>query len=555
MAADLRPHLPLDGVVYPTEAVVRRLATAADWVGATIGQVLEATAASHPDSPALLDDSGPITYGELERRSRHLAFGLLESGLQPGDRVLVQMGISSITAITLYALFRAGLVPVCAVPQYREFEMGALADISDATAHVIEPAAGGSSDLIALNRTLAATRPALRHLAVAGGEVPRGALDVVATSEGSDAPEARCSEVATPVDVAAFQLSGGTTGVPKVIPRFHGEYLSYARAWATRIRLTADDVVLWTLPITHNAGMILCLLPALLSRALLVLRSRFEVGDFLETVRRERVTVAGSIGPIAGRLLDDPRPAEADLASLRLFFTLNRAAEIEAQLGVTAMNIYGITEGLLMTSAPGAPAAARHQTVGVPVSPLDEVTVLEVGGTDPVPAGEVGELCFRGPSRLTAYYRNEAATSAALTADGYFRTGDLVRAQDVDGLTHFTFAGRAKDNIDRGGEKFGVEEIEEMLALHPDVTEVRIVGMPDPHLGERVCAFVMPRGDAGFPTIAELGAFLLERGVAKFKLPERVEPISEFPVTRVGKLDRAALRRRAADLVNTEPAD
>ena len=118
---------------------------------------------------------------------------------------------------------------------------------------------------------------------------------------------------------------------------------------------------------------------------------------------------------------------------------------------------------------------------------------------------------------------------------------------------HLSFEGRLKDNIDRGGEKFGTEEIELLLAEHPAVREARVVGMPDPYLGQRVCAFVIA-GDAGVPTVEDLGGFLLERGLAKFKLPERVEPIDEMPVTAVGKLDRSALRERIAATLAAEAA-
>ena len=539
-------------VAYPASQSAARWLARGAWLPQTVGQLVEASADERGAADAVVDPGGRLTYRELEQRTAAAARHLLASGLEPGDRVLVQVGIGRDAVAALLALCRAGLIPVCAVAQYRAYEMGALADLSGARAHVVEPAAAPNADLLGLARQLRRDHATLEHVIVAGDGAapPDGTLAL----EPAEAPAAIELPAATPRDVATFQLSGGTTGVPKIIPRFHGEYLGYAAAWADRLELTVDDVLLWCLPVAHNAGMICWLLPALLRGATLVLMPRFEAEAFLATIERERVTVTGSIGPIAPRLLDVEDPGRFALDSVRLFITLNRADDIERHLGVPAMNLFGITEGLLMTSAPDAPPAARHATVGRPVSPHDEVRVLAVGEEREAGPGEIGELCFRGPSTMPAYYRNDAATRAAFTSDGFFRTGDLVRAHDVGGAPHYAFEGRAKDNIDRGGEKFGTEEIEALLAGHPAIQEARVVGMPDPYLGERVCAFVIVRPGEQAPHIDDLGAFLLERGLAKFKLPERIESIEAMPVTGVGKLDRAALRKRIAETLAAEGA-
>lgn len=547
----LAPGCPLQGVAYPAEEEARRWLARDAWLAETIGEVVERAARERGAHAAIVDPAGRLTYRELKERSAAIAARLLATGLEPGDRVLVQVGIGATAVLTLLGLFRAGLLPVCTVPSYRAYEMGALADCSGARAHLVEPGAAGSFDLVGLARELRARHDALEHVIVTGAEAPEGtlALDLGAGAVPAALPPSR------PLDVAAFQLSGGTTDVPKIIPRHHAEYLGYAAAWARRLELDADDVLLWSLPISHNAGMICFLLPALLAQATLVLLPRFEPDAFLETIARERVTVTGSIGPIAPRLLDVEQLERFDLGSVRLFVTLNRAADLEAHLGVPAMNIYGITEGMLAASAPGTPPAARHATIGRAASPHDELRLLAPGEEREVAAGEIGELCFRGPSTLRAYYGNPGATRAAFTSDGFFRTGDLVRAHDVDGVAHLSFEGRVKDNIDRGGEKFGTEEIETLLARHPAVREARVVGMPDPYLGERVCAFVIAAPGSATPTVEQLGEFLLANGLAKFKLPERVEPLAEMPVTSVGKLDRPALRRRIAETLAAEASN
>jgi non-ribosomal peptide synthetase component E (peptide arylation enzyme) len=549
-----RPNYSLRNVDYPDEAEARAWLRSGAWLSETIGSVLRQTARHRASATAVVDEGGRLTYPELDARSIGVAQQLRALGLQPGERVLVQVGIGRSAVVTLMGLFRAGVIPVCTVPQYRLFELSALAEQSEARAHLVEVGAGGSSDLVALARDVRAASPNVRDVIVVGAD-PDAESDTVPldTSHGLDDTGPTLEDLQpSPLDVGAFQLSGGTTGVPKIIPRFHAEYVGYANAWCNRLALSGEDVILWSLPITHNAGMLCFLIPAILSGATLVLHSRFEIEEFLGTIERERVTVTGSIGPIAARLLDYEHPESFDLSSVRLFVTLNRAAQIEEHLGVPAQCIYGITEGLLLASRPGSTARPRHETVGFPASPVDEVRILEPGLETEVTDGAIGELCFRGPSVLRGYYGDRAATEAAFTTDGFFRTGDLVRAHDVEGTRYFSFEGRIKDNIDRGGEKFGVEPIEVFLASHPSILQAAVVGMPDPYLGERVCAFVIPRAGAASPRVEDVGEFLLERGLAKFKLPERIELVDGFPVTSVGKLDRVALRQQIANVLEQE---
>ena len=517
----------------------------------TMGAALAEAARCAGDRLAVAAGEDRLTWADLDRRSDHLAVGLLGLGLEPGDRVVVQMGTGTAIVLAFHACFKAGLVPVCAVPAYRAYEIGALVERSGARAHLVETGAAGSFDLAGFAAGLQAGHPTLRYLLVAGEQAPPGAVTLGAVEQAGAAVEPaiareRLDDVAPGhADVFAFQLSGGSTGIPKIIPRFHGEYLAYAGAWAERIGLGEDDVLLWPLSLAHNAGMIYMLIPSVVSRAALVLLPRFEPESFLAAIESERVTVACALGPMGPRLLQADVSGR-DLSSLRYCYTMNAAADIERHLGVRCGNYYGITEGILLGTAPMEPELARHSTNGRPVSPLDEVKVLRPGGDGEVAPGEVGELCFRGPSTLTAYVGSDEATRDAFTPDGFFRSGDLVRVVPHEGQTYYAFEGRTKDNIDRGGEKFGVVEIEEFMCAHPVITEARVVGMPDPELGERVCAFVTLRPGTEAPSLSAMGAFLLEQGLAKFKLPERIEVLDRFPTTGVGKLDRAALRRLAA---------
>jgi non-ribosomal peptide synthetase component E (peptide arylation enzyme) len=335
----------------------------------------------------------------------------------------------------------------------------------------------------------------------------------------------------------------------------HAEYLGSCAAWNRRQRLGPYDVSLWALPMIHNAGMILMLIPSLLDRRTVVLRPQFEIDDFLGAITKHKVTYAGSIGPIAPRIIDHPALERFDLSSLRSFFALSRADGVEERTKIPSHLMYGITEGMLMSCFPEDSREARHNTLGWPTGIGEEARLLEPTSNSEVPLGKTGEFCFRGPHTLRAYFNAPDITAESFTSDGFFRTGDLMRSTLINGRIHYIFEGRLKDNINRGGEKFGAEEVEALIVQYPDVNDARVVSMPDPLLGERACCFLIPKSGRPTPTLASLGAFLQSRGLAKFKLPERIEVITEFPVTRVGKADKIALRKMIADKLRVEATE
>ena len=401
--------------------------------------------------------------------------------------------------------------------------------------------------------------PDLTHLVVVRGEAGTG----IGTGEHAlndlerRFTPARAREIVRPhdpdpQDVAAFQMSGGSTGLPKIIPRFHAEYLGSAAAICRRWELTADDKALWTLPLIHNAGVLIVVLPMAIEGRTTIVMPRFDAREFLEVAARRGVTFSGSIGPVAPKLLEYEGVAQFDLKMLRQFFALARADAVEAHMGITTHTMFGITEGLLMGSAPSDTADARFNTVGWPASQADEVRLLDPCSEREVAFGAVGELCFRSPHGVTGYFGDDAATKASFTSDGFFRTGDLASARGLNGRTYYAFEGRIKDNINRGGEKIGAEEVENVVAAHPAVADVRVVAMPDVHYGEKACAYVIVRPGHTLPSLAELGRFVTEKGLAKYKTPERIEAIDAFPVTSVGKVDKVRMRKMIADKLAAE---
>lgn len=552
----MTPRFTIPGIAYRSGEEKRRHLESGAWLPMTAGDSLRDAASAVPQKPAVIAEDGTYTFEQLDALSESLAAGLIQAGLRPGDRAVFQIGSVKEIYVALFGCFKAGVVPLCTLPQYREIEIKSLAERAGAIAYFVQGDISATFDQVGFARSMMQAAPSIRHLIVTRGEA-NGGLTMEALARKYDVASAR--EIVrphdpSPDDVIMFQLSGGSTGLPKIIPRFHSEYLGSALALAKAYELDENDVGMWALPLIHNAGMLFTVIPTTVTRRTNVIRNSFDVEKFLAAIPAHRVTFTGSIGPVAPRIMEYPRIGDFDLSSLRQFFTLSRADALEAHTGIVSGNMFGITEGLLTACAPSDPEEARHRGCGRPIAAGDEIRLLKPGTEEDVAIGEVGELAFRGPSTLVGYYNDPKANENCFTSDGFFRTGDLLRAFRVDGQLHYAFEGRIKDNINRGGEKIGAEELEGLIAGHPDVLDARVVAMPDKIYGEKVCAYVVPRPGRTAPDVRTLGAFLLKAGLAKYKLPERIESIVAFPVTRVGKVDKAAMRADIAKKLADEDA-
>jgi len=544
---------PIAGVTYPSEARAAAALASGSWIDLTLGDALRATAAKYPDRPAYIGDERTLTYRELDEATDRLAAALLALGLESGDRAIFQLGTNVEAGIALIGCFKAGIIPVCSLAQHREVEIGELTRQSGARGYFVQ-ADLGRFDLVGFALGMVEQLPSLQHLiTVRGRAAGTHALDDLIADMSLDLARQRLADLPFGSrDVLSFQLSGGTTGLPKIIPRFHAEYLGHSSGWMRSYRINSDSRIIWSLPLLHNAGQLYALVPMLLAGVTTVLMGQVDVPRMLELIERHRVTHATSIGPIAPKLVVYPDLARHDLSSLKLFGTMSRAGNLEAYLGLPCSNFYGITEGLLLESPPDAPAFARHHTQGRSGCPDDEIRLLVPETEDPVEPGQMGELCFRGPSSLTGFFNNPAANATAFTSDGFYRTGDMMTAHVVDGVTYYAFEGRLRDNVNRGGEKIGSEEVEAYVSRHPAVADAKLVAMPDAIYGEKGCVFIVPRPGMEIPDVAGLGAFLTGFGLAKYKCPERIEIVEEFPLTRVGKVDKPALKRQIAEKLAAE---
>ena len=347
-----------------------------------------------------------------------------------------------------------------------------------------------------------------------------------------------------PADVALFLLSGGTTGLPKLIPRTHDDYAYNSRASGELCDIGPDTVYLASLPIAHNFALASPGIQAVFQRGgKVVLTSSTEPADAFALIERERVTVTALVPALALRWLESTERVRFDLSSLRLLqvggarLNPEAARRIKPTLGCGLQQVFGMAEGLLNYTRQGDPESEIVQTQGRPCSPDDEIRIVDEEDRD-VSAGRTGQLLARGPYTIRGYYNAPEHNRRAFTSDGYYRTGDVVSLSAGGNLM---VEGREKDMINRGGEKISAEEIENLILGHPGVFNVAVVGMPDSVMGERACAYVIPKPGATL-TFQELIAFLKQKQIAAFKLPERLELVASFPLTSVGKVSKKDLR-------------
>jgi 2,3-dihydroxybenzoate-AMP ligase len=346
-----------------------------------------------------------------------------------------------------------------------------------------------------------------------------------------------------------FLLSGGTTGIPKLIPRSHNDYLCNSRLAASVCDIGEGDVLLLVLPIEHNLPLACPGLQGfLLSGATAVLAASTRPEDVFALVERHRVTHIHVVPALLIRWLDDPSLARYDLSSLRIIQSGGQRLQPEvrhrAQVALPGCFIqenFGMAEGLIMFVRADDPDEVRRETCGRPVCPDDEVKLVDEDGIE-VPPGEVGELIVRGPYTLRGYFRSPQHNARAFSPEGFYRSGDLLRMHPSG---NYIVEGRRKDLINRGGEKISAEEVENLILVHPSVLNVACVPYPDHVLGERMCACVVLKPGRSL-TLDELVGFLGGFDMAKFKLPERLEILDSLPLSGFGKVSKQELAGRLA---------
>ncbi len=534
----------LEGTIAWPEEFAQAYRRQGYWQDITLFDVLVRTAARFPEKLAVVDGARRTSYAELRHEAERLAAGLAALGLRPRDRVVFQLNNSLELIATFFALMRIGVIPVLALPAHRRTEIAHFVRASGAVALLIADVVR-KFDYREMARQIVSECPLLDHVIVSG-EADAGQVSLRDLSQRGGHCAIPCPQPKAE-DVALMLLSGGTTGLPKLIARSHTDYLYGATQAAKAVALDADTVFLALLPIAHNytlgapgvLGTVAC-------GGTTVIAPGTAADLVFPLIEQERVTLVSAAVPLVPKWLNAELFDRYDLSSLKVF--MNGGAKlvpelrqrIEEKFHCVYVESFGTAEGLLNMTRLDDPTQVRMHSSGRPVSEADELKIVDLDGRE-VPDGQPGELLVRGPYTVRGYYNNPQATAAAFSADGFYRMGDVVRR--IDGYLYLD--GRIKDLINRGGEKISCEEVENHILAHAKIESACVVAMPDEIFGEKACAFTVLREGCSL-TLAELLSFLQTREIARFKMPERLEVVEEFPISPAGKIMRRDLRLAVA---------
>jgi 2,3-dihydroxybenzoate-AMP ligase len=534
----------LPGCVPWPEDLARSYRAKGYWRDLSLSHYFANLVTATPTRLAISDGERRFTLEDIWNRSLRLAANLHGVGLRSRQIVVFQLPNGAEFLITFLALTRLGVIPVLALPSHRQTEISHYVRASGASALFI-PDRMRDFDFSAMARTVRATSPCLRNVFVLGASKS----DEVSLSDLIDSEPPATSIAAIdavmpdPSDVALMLLSGGTTALPKLIPRTHNDYVYNFERSAGVAGFNTETVQLIVLPMAHNynlgsPGM----LGAIASGGRVVIAPKADTSTVFALVAKERVTTIPAAVPLFVNWLNDPALAKFDVSSLKT--VQNGGARLSPELRDRVrktltcqyQEVYGTAEGLLNLTSLDDDDEKILMSSGAPMCPDDEIRVIDEAGSE-VPDGEKGELVTRGPYTIRGYYNAPDVNARAFTPDGFYRMGDVVTKRG----RHVYAEGRKGDLINRGGEKINIDEVENLILKHRAVHSVALVAMPDPTYGERGCAFVVLKPGAAL-SFAALTEFLLAQNIAKFKLPERLELLPELPVSGAGKIMRRTLR-------------
>lgn len=532
------------------------------WENITLGDLLDRSARFFRDKEALVGFSpvaGEVrdTYGDLKRKVDRLALHFLRLGLKPLDRVILQLPNFPELVYTYFALQKIGALPVTCLPPHRLSEVGYIARHTGAVGYVI-PSEFRKFNYLELAKEVREVAPTVEHVLVAGSDAPPGTTAIAQLLdeplEEKHPPDYLKAYRPDPSEVALFQLSGGTTGRQKVIPHTHNDYICCCRFSGFKVGHNPYTIFLASAPVIHNFSLNAPgLNGAVYYGAKTVLALSPDPETVLPLVEAEGITYVNGVPTMIIHWVNHVDKGHYDLSSLQVLagggFRVNPelGRRVNEKLGCRLQQNFGMGEGFHTCTSLNDPEDVILETQGAPLTPEDKFKVVDEKGLE-VPRGEMGELWGLGPTVVRGYYMAEEHNRQAFDPEGYYKTGDMVWEDERGNLI---VAGRKKDMINRGGEKISAEEVENLILGHPKVFNTAVVAMPDPIFGEKTCAYVIPRPGE---TIAfeELKEFLMDKKIAKFKLPERLEVVDGFPLTSMNKVSKMELRRDIAEKLAAE---
>jgi non-ribosomal peptide synthetase component E (peptide arylation enzyme) len=531
------------------------------WDKTILSDYWDRNARKWPDKDALVDSLGSrLTWAVARQKIDRIAFALIKDmKLERDDRLMVQLPNCAEQVLVRLACEKAGVLSIPEMTTFRQTELLDIARRTQAVGIVINRRYRGF-DYYEMAKELKADLPELRHLIVAGEDVPKDCISLKEIMEHPyeqeyDFIELEARKLDAVEEVGFLITTTGTTGLPKLIEhRIAAREIWTAKSHVRNWKLGPDDCVLAIAPLAGAAGGTPAYVTAPVGGAKIALEYQYRGEETLEFMQKERVTVIALVPTQLARLLELPTE-KYDLSSLRIIKTAGGylppplAKEAEERFGCPILGTYGTQDTGSISGVPiNATEEQRFTTVGR-LHPGIEVKVLDESG-NPVRPGEVGTLWFKGPGNSIGYYKDlEKTMSEAFDEDGFATPGDLVTVMD-DG--YLKIMGRKKNIIIRGGQNIYPREIEDYLLAHKKLMNAAVVPMPDPQMGERACAFVTLKKGEEF-TFDEMIEYLKSKKIAPFKIPERLEVLEALPlVGESGKIDNKAMVRMITDKLRDE---
>ena len=516
------------------------------WSGITFGDMLDKAANLYPNKEALVDNTSRLTYSQIREKANRLAIGLMELGIKPQDRVLLQLPNWNEFIYSFFAIQKIGAIDVLLLARHAQAEVNHICRLTGAVAWIVAESYH-NIDYLPIIDDVSKANPSLKHVILVRSGDNKRFLSLEKLIEKADLSEANLQKLAErrpdPMEVAHMGPTGGTTGLPKVSARTHNDYICRSEYTARAWELTSNDTCIIVAPAPHDLSFCNAICSTLFMFGKLVMLDSTEPEDILNVIQKEKVTAVAWVPALAYRLVNFERLKDYDVSSLQKMMCGGQAAtpelvkDVNEKLGCKFVNGYGGTEGHQVFTRLDCDQATVHTNVGRPTCPYSTYKVIDANEKE-LPLNTPGELVVKGPDIFTGYYNSPEENKEAFTKDGFFKTGDQAK---IDNSGNITMTGRIKDIIKRGGENISPVEIEELIIAHPDIAQVSVVGMPDPVLSERACAYIQPKPGARL-SFEDIILFLKSKGASVLQLPERIEFVDSFPLTKANKPDKKPLR-------------
>lgn len=511
------------------------------WPHITLGEFIEDCAKKYGDKIALVDEDVELSYQELNRKACHYANGLLKAGFKKGDRIVLQLPNCHEFVIILFAMFKIGLIPVLSLPAHRKNEIKGILEKSGAKAYIAKDKYLGFSYVDMIREVREELNIDFEVYILGDNQGYKNFYNLDDKDYLSQQIEINYKEI------GLLLLSGGTTGIPKLIPRRHCDYIYVAKESGIKSEFNLNTKFLAILPMAHNFT--LCcpgVLGTLAYGGTVFISNTASPDEFVPIIENKKINTIQIVPSLIEVFLEYVGLLESDVSSLELMIVgaaklePKQAMMLENTLNVRIQQSFGLAEGLICMTDVNDSENIRYNFQGKPISKYDEILVVDSNNQSTKP-GEVGQLLTRGPYTIYRYYNyNEDET--IVNEDNYFITGDKI-VLSKDG--NINIIGRLKDTIIKNGENIEPREIEKTVINMGGISKASIVGIKNKNGEEIICLYML--SDEAMP-IDYIRKYLIKEGLASYKLPDVVECVEEFPLTAVGKIDKNRLKEMYKEL-------